>query len=148
MNAVNENHWIIFLQRTGKPAGDIFVDIFYHTGDAGLAVVFTIDFVEDLTNLTLGKALSVQAACKTLTLFLLIAQDGQYLRMKIAVPVARYPEFQTLAMTICMSNAVAVTLVAVLAFTEETAPLGQHQALQHYLHQIVQAVFSLCMLAH
>ena len=58
------------------------------------------------------------------------------------------PEFKASAMTVAMAYAEAVAFVTVLFITEITSTLRHHQALKHYLHKIVQAIFSLCVLAH
>ncbi len=147
MDTVHEDYRIVFLQRAGKPVGDFFVHVFYHAGDAGFAVALAVDLVENLAHLTLGEPLRIQAASQPLAL-LLIPKDGKNLRVEVAVSVSRNPEFQTLAVPVRMPQTVAVSLVTIFGFTEECAPLCQHKALQHYLHQIVQAIFSLCMLAH
>lgn len=122
MDAVDEHYRIIALQRAFKPLGDITAHIVKHPRYAGLAVVLPIDIVEHFTDLFLRQAFGIQRAGKTFTLFLLIAQYGQYAGMEVAVSVTGYTECQCPAMTLCHAGTVAVALVAGYAFFLKILP--------------------------
>ena len=110
--------------------------------------MFTVYVVEHITDLFLCQALAVQCACKSLTLFLLTPQHCENTWVKITVPVTRYPECQGAALTICMAHPEAVSLVARQAVLAQIlTPLGYHHTLNHYLHQVLETIFSLRMLA-
>ena len=116
MDAVEEHYRTIALQRAFRSLGDITAQIVKHPRYASLAVVLLIDVVEHFSDLFLREAFGVQRAGKTFTLFLLIAQYGQYAGMEVAVSVSWYTEGQCPSMTVCPSGTVAVALVAGYAF--------------------------------
>ena len=68
--------------------------------------------------------------------------------VNIPVPVTRYPECLGAALTICMAHPEAVSLVARQAVLAQIlTPLGYHHTLNHYLHQVLETIFSFRMLA-
>jgi hypothetical protein len=111
MNGINKNNRIIGLQAPREPLLNISSQILNHTTDARLAVLLAIYFSKYFSYLRLCKSLTVQAACQQLTLFFLIAKKCQDGRMKVAVPVARYPELEYSTLAVTAATAKTVTLV-------------------------------------
>lgn len=119
-----------------------------HPRDARLAIVLAIDVVEDIADLLLCQALAVECAGKSLTLLFLIPQYCQYTRMEVAITIPWYPEGKGATLTIRVVYSIAVTLVAWKpVFTQILTPLCYHHTLNHYLHQVMETIFSFRMLA-
>ena len=70
---VDEEDRIVCFQTAVQPLLDIFSQVVQHPRDARLAVVLSIDVIEDISDLLLCQTLAVQCAGKPLTLFLLIS---------------------------------------------------------------------------
>ena len=149
VHAVDEHHRIIALQRPFQPLRHIIAEEVQHPRYARLAVVLPVDVIEHLAHLLLRQALGVKCPSKTLALFLLVLEYSQYTGMEVAVSVSWYAERQGPAVTVCPPWTVAVALVPGKSFFTQIFPaLGHHHALQHYLHQVLQSVFFLRMLAY
>jgi len=65
--------------------------------------------------------------------------------MKVAVPVARYPELEYSTLAVTAATAKTVTLVPFTVAKKLTA-LGHHHTLNHQFHQILQTFFTVQML--
>ena len=119
--------------------------ILNHTTDARLAILLAIYFSKYFSYLRLCKSLTVQAACQQLTLFFLIAKKCQDGMMKVAVPVARYPELEYSTLAVTAATAKTVTLVP-FTVAKKLPEFGHHHTLNHQFHQILQAFFPVQML--
>lgn len=97
-----------------------------------------IDVVEHLADLLLSPALAVQSAGQALAFVLLIAQDRQYLRMKVAIPVSGYTECKSPSLTVGVTHSVPVSLITRHCILSQVfAPFSDHHALNHYLQQVL-----------
>ena len=68
--------------------------------------------------------------------------------MEVAIAVSRYPERQCPALTVCVALPEAVTLISRQAvFAQILSSFSDHHTLNHYLHQVLETVFSFRMLA-
>ena len=77
----------------------------------GLNFRRAVSLAEDIAYLLLSKTFGIQRPGKTVAFLFPIAEDGQYLRMEVAVPVTGNAEFQFPALTIGMARTIAITLV-------------------------------------
>lgn len=119
-----------------------------HPRDARLAIVLAIDVVEDIADLLLCQALAVECAGKSFTLIFLTPQYCQYSWMEVAITIPRYPEGKGSTLTIRVAHSIAVPLVArETIFAQILSPLGNHHTLNHYLHLVLETIFSFRMFA-
>lgn len=95
-----------------QPIRDIPAHVVKHPRYTGFAVVLAIDVVENFTDLFQGQTFGVQDPRKAFTLFFLITEYNQDIRMKVTVPVTWNAESQCTFMPICPTGTIAVALVA------------------------------------
>ena len=128
----------VSVQTAAQPLLDIFPKVIRHPQNACLAVVFPIDVIEHLADLLLSQSLAVQSAGQAFAFVLLIAQDRQYLRMKVAIPVSGYTECKSPSLTVGVPHSVPVPLITRHGvLTRVFAPFSDHHTLNHYLQQVL-----------
>ena len=93
--------------------------------------MFTVDILEHVAHLRLRQVLRVQHPRELFAFLLLVTEDCQYLRMKVAVAVAGYLELQALALIIGASRTVSVPLVPDDIPAQELPALRHHHTFQH-----------------
>ena len=65
-----------------------------------------------IADLLLSQSLGIEHSCQAVTLLFLVAEDRQYLRMEIAIPVAGNTELQLSALAVGGAGAIAIALTA------------------------------------
>ena len=95
--------------------------------------MLTIYLVKNIADLFLCKSFGIKYSGQSVTFLLLVAQDGQNLRMEVTVTVARNAELKLFPLTITMPGAISVTLIARI-FSQKLAAFSHHHTLEHDLH--------------
>lgn len=109
--AIDEDDWVISLQRAREPLRNILAKVVQHPRNARLAVVLAIDVLGYLADLLLCKTFRVKGSGKAFAFILLMAQARQNPGMKNPVAITWYPERQRTAMTVTMPRSETIAFV-------------------------------------
>ena len=101
------------VQRIGLLVADGIkgMDTVYHASDACLGIMLPINLVKDITDLLLCQTFCIENSCQTVTFLLLVTQDGEDLRMEVAITVTGDTELKLTAMSIGRPRTITITLI-------------------------------------
>ena len=100
MYAIDEQDRIALLQVSFQAFVHLVTDTVYHAADARLGIMLPINLVKDITDLLLCQTFCIEHSCQTVTFLLLVTQDGEDLRMEVAITVTGDTELEFTAMSI------------------------------------------------
>ena len=133
MYAIYEDYRIILIKSPFKPFSYLCADALDHPADTRFEIVLPVNLLKHVSSLLLRKPFSVKGAGQSVALFFLVAQNGKYLWVEVAMAVSGNAKLKHFPLSVSASGPISITLITRI-FSEKLVAFSQHHTLDHHFH--------------